>query len=141
MHKVYVNRPDHFFFYNVKMTADYCNFQFETVFVDKETEESKDFKAKKGWRKFPFMETPQGVLIAESTAIATYIARVSNRQDFLGNSAFEEAQAEAAVSFASSTIVPNMYKAALHVFGWKEDKKGHDDGIKAVKEAVKLLNT
>ena len=87
------------------------------------------------------METPQGVLIAESTAIATYIARVSNRQDFLGNSAFEEAQAEAAVSFASSTIVPNMYKAALHTFGWKEDKKGHDDGIKAVKEAVKMINT
>jgi len=34
MHKVYVNRPDHFFFYSVKMTADFCNFQFETVMVD-----------------------------------------------------------------------------------------------------------
>jgi len=33
-----------------------------------------------------------------------------------------------------------MYKAALHVFGWKDDKKSHDDGIKAVKEAVKVLN-
>jgi len=141
MHKVYVNRPDHFFFYSVKMTADYCNFPFETVIVDKETEESKDFKAKKGWRKFPMMETPQGVLISESTAIAAYIARMSNRQDFLGNSAFEEAQVEAGVCFASSTIVPNMYKAALHVFGWKDDKKAHDDGIKAVKEAMKVLNT
>ena len=140
MHKVYVNRPDHFFFYNVKMTADYCNFPFETVFVDKETEETKEFKDKKGWRKFPFMETPQGVLIAESTAIAAYIARTANRQDYLGNSAFEEAQVEAGICFASSSIVPNMYKAALHVFGWKDDKKAHDDGIKAVKEAVKVIN-
>ena len=79
MHTVYVNKPDHFFFYNVKMTADYCNFPMETVFVNKETEESKEFKAKKAWRKFPFMETPQGVLIAESSAISAYIARVSNR--------------------------------------------------------------
>ena len=140
MHKIYVQRPDHFFFYNVKMTADYCNFQFETVMVDKETEESKEFKAKKGWRHFPFMETPEGVLIAESTAISQYIARVSNRQDFLGNSAFEEAQVEAAISFASSTIVPAMYKAALHVFGWKDDKKGHDDGIKAVKSAMQVMD-
>ncbi len=43
MHKVYVNRPDHFFFYVVKMTADYCNFPIETVFVTKETEETKEF--------------------------------------------------------------------------------------------------
>lgn len=34
-----------------------------------------------------------------------------------------------------------MYKAALHVFGWKEDKKAHDDGLKVVKEAVKNINT
>jgi len=43
MHKVYVNRPDHFFFYVVKMTADYCNFPIETVFVSKETEETKEW--------------------------------------------------------------------------------------------------
>jgi len=89
---VYVNRPDHFFYYNVKMTADHCGFPIETVFVDKETEESKEFKAKKGWRKFPFMETSDGVLIAESSAISAYIARVSHNQGFLGDSAFEEAQ-------------------------------------------------
>jgi elongation factor 1-beta len=141
MHKVFVNRPDHFFFYSVKMTADYCNFPMETVFVDKEMEESKEFKAKKSFRKFPMMETPQGVLISESTAIAAYIARVSNRQDFLGNSAFEEGQVESAVCFASSSIVPNMYKVALHCFGWKDDKNAHDAGLKAIKEAVKVLNS
>jgi len=91
MHKVYCNKPDHFYFYNVKMTADYCNFPFETVFVSKETEESKEFKAKKGSMRYPFIETPSGEFITESTAISAYIARVSNRQDFLGNSAFEEA--------------------------------------------------
>ena len=41
MHKVYVNRPDHFFYYNVKMTADFCGFPIETVVVDEETSNSK----------------------------------------------------------------------------------------------------
>jgi len=34
-----------------------------------------------------------------------------------------------------------MHKAAFHIFGVKEDKKAHDDGMKIVKEAVKVLNT
>ena len=48
MHKVYTNRPDHFFFYTVKMAADYCNFPIETIVVDKDTEATAEFKAKKG---------------------------------------------------------------------------------------------
>ena len=141
MNKIYVNKPDHFFFYNVKMTADYCNFPIETIFVDKETEESKEFKAKKGARKYPFMETPQGVLVSESTAIAAYIARQAGNQEYLGNSAFEEAEVSQWVSFTSSTIVPAFYPMALHIFGWKEDKAAHDNGVKSLKDAVKVLNT
>ena len=140
MHKVYVNRADHFFFYNVKMTADYCNFPFETIIVDQETQDSKEFKAKKNFRKFPFMETPQGVLIHESSAIAAYIARAAGNQNFLGATPFEEAEVNQWASFASSSIVPNMYGAALHILGWKDDKAAHDNGVKGVKEAVKILN-
>lgn len=91
MHKVYVNRPDHFFFYNVKMTADYCNFPLETIFVDQATADSKEFKEKKGFRKFPILETPQGVVIGESAAIAAYIARQAGNTGFVGETAFEEA--------------------------------------------------
>lgn len=140
MHRVYVNRPDHFFFYNVKMTADFCNFPFETVMVDEETANSKDFKAKKGFRKFPFMETPDGQLIGESAAIAGYIARVAGNTQYLGETPFEAAQVDQWVAFASSTITPAFYPMALHIFGWKEDKAAHDNGVKAIKEAVKTLN-
>jgi len=141
MHKVYVNRPDHFFFYTVKMTADYCNFPIETVIVDQETAESKDFKQIKGHMKFPFMETPDGHRMSESAAIAAYIARQAGNLAFVGESAFEEAQVNQWVSFALSTIVPAFYPMALHIFGWKEDKAAYDNGVKKLKEAVKLLNT
>jgi glutathione S-transferase/translation elongation factor EF-1beta len=140
MHRVYVNRPDHFFFYNVKMTADFCNFPFETVLVDEETANSKDFKAKKGFRKFPFMETPDGQLVGESTAIAAYIARVAGNQQFLGETPFEAGQVDQWVAFATSTITPAFYPMALHIFGHREDKAAHDNGVKAIKEAVKVLN-
>ena len=140
MNKIYVNRPDHFFFYNVKMTADYCNFPIETIIVDQETQDSKEFKAKKGARKFPFLETPQGVIISESTAIAAYIARLAGNQDYLGANPFEDAEVNQWVSFTSSTIVPAFYPMALHIFGWKEDKAAHDNGVKALKDAVKILN-
>ena len=44
MHKIFVSKSEQFFdFYNVKMTADYCNFAFETVYVDQDMEESKQF--------------------------------------------------------------------------------------------------
>ena len=141
MHKVYVNRPDHFFFYNVKMTADLCMFPFETVMVDEETQNSKEFKAKKGFRKFPFMETPDGQLIGESAAIAAYIARIAGNQSFLGDSAFEEGEVDQWTAYATSTIGPAFYVMALHTFGWKEDKPGFDNALKTMKSALQLLNT
>ena len=140
MHTVYTNRPDHFFFYNVKMTADYCNFPMKVVVVDQETQDSKDFKAKKAHGKFPMMETPAGQMIFESSAIAAYIAREAGNQAFIGATAFEEAQVNQWVAFTSATIVPNFYKLALHVFGWVDNKAAHDDGLKNVKDAVKILN-
>ena len=141
MLKVYTNRPDHFFYYNVKMTADYCNYPIETVVVDEETQNTKEFKAKKGHRQFPIMETPAGALVSESTAIAAYIARAAGNKSFIGNSAFEEAQIAQWTTFACSSIAPHMKNVAYQVFGWKDDKAAYDAAVKAIKEAVKHLNT
>ena len=140
MHKVYVNRPDPFFFYNVKMTADYCNFPFETVLVNEEMAASADFKAKKAHGQFPFMETPSGEFVRESSAIAAYMARESGNDSFLGASAFEQAKVDQWVAFAGASLAPNMYAIGLHIFGWAEDKAAHDMGVKNVKDAVKVLN-
>ena len=92
MHKVYVNKVDFCFFYNVKITADICNFPIETIVVDAETQKTKEWKEKMGHRFWPIMETPQGDIISESSAIAAYIARAAGNKSFIGQSDFEEAQ-------------------------------------------------
>ena len=141
MNKVYVQRPDHIFFYTVKMSADFCNFPFETVLVSEEQQADKAFKTKKGHRNFPMCETPAGELIGESTAIASFFARQAGNTAFLGSNAFEAAQVNQYVSFANSSISPHMFKVGAHIFGMKEDKAAYDAGVKAIKEACKVLNT
>ena len=141
MHKVYVNRPDHYFYYNVKMTADYCNFPIETIVLDEEAQKAKDWKDKKGHRLFPIMETPQGALISESSAISAYIARAAGNKSFIGQNAFDEAQIDQWVSFACASIATQMRPIAYHTFGFAENKAAYDEAVKKTKEAVKVLNT
>lgn len=87
------------------------------------------------------METPDGQLIGESAAIAAYIARAAGNTSFMGENAFEEAQVNQWTAFTTCTIVPAFYPMAMHIFGWKDDKAAHDNGVKALKEACKVLNT
>ena len=140
MHKVYVNRPDHFFYYNVKMTADYCNFPLETVICDEEKCASKDFKTWKAHRKFPILETPQGALINDSYAISAYIARAAGNTSFVGATPFEEASINQWASFSASSIVPNMYPIAYHAFGIIDDQAASTNATKSIKDAMKTLN-
>jgi glutathione S-transferase len=116
--KVYVQRPDHFFYYIVKMTADYCNFPIETVIVDAAMAEDAAFKTKKAHGNFPFAELADGSTIHESSAIAAYIARTAGRTDFIGGSAFEEAQISQLIDYTSADVSPNMVKVAYHTFGF-----------------------
>ena len=91
MLKLYTNTPANFFFYNSKMTADYCGYPVQVVVVTPEMEKEKDIKDKKGSGSFPFLECGNGDIIRESVAISAYIARQSGQQAFLGLNAFEEA--------------------------------------------------
>ena len=141
MHKVYVGWIDHFFYYNVKMTADYCNFPIETVVVDEEAQKTKEWKEKKGHRFWPIMETPDGTLISEAAAISAYIARSAGNKSFIGKNAFDEAQIDQWVSFASASISPHMKTIAYQIFGWQDDKASYDQAVRMTKDAVKVLNT
>lgn len=87
--KLYTNGP-WVYYYNAKMTADYCDHQLRVVTVDPEMAKSQDIKEKMGAGSFPFLELADGTIIRESNAIAPYIARVTGHKEFLGTNPFEE---------------------------------------------------
>ena len=138
--KVYVQRLDHFFYYNVKMTADYCGVPVQTVLVDAAMAEDAAFKAKKGTGNFPLLELADGTILRESTAIAAFLARTAGNTDFLGATPFEEAQVDQWVSYTNSSIVPCFVKIAYHTFGFVDDKPGFSKASADVKACAKLLN-
>jgi glutathione S-transferase len=51
---------------------------------------SDDFKKKKAHGAFPIMETPEGKMVFESLAIASYFARNADCSELCGKSAFEQ---------------------------------------------------
>ena len=86
--KVYVQRPDQFFFYNVKMTADIVGQQIEIVMVTDEMAQTAELKQKKGHGAYPFLELEDGTIIRESTAISAFLARKAEHPTYLGSSEF-----------------------------------------------------
>lgn len=140
MMKVYVQRPDQFFYYTVKMTADFCNSPIQTVLVDETMAQDKAFQAKKAHGSFPILELANGTMLYESSAIAAHIARSAGNTDFLGGSDFGQAQVSSVVDFANSSIAPCMAKIAYHTFGIADDKAGYAKASADIKQHVKLLN-
>merc|ERR1712032_1365634 len=135
MYKLYTNSPAHFFFYTPKMTADYCGFPVQVVVTTAE-----DVKAKKGGAKFPFLETPDGKTVAESTAIAGYIARTAGQQAFLGQGAFEEAQVEQWISYTNSTITPLCRTIAGHYWGHSVSDDARKSAESKLSNCARVLN-
>lgn len=140
MMKLYTYSPAHFFYYNAKMTADYCGFPVQVVIADEEMKENKEFKAKKGHLSFPFLETPDGKIIGESIAISGFIARAAGQQAFLGEGAFEQAQVEQWNAFTGSTLTPHVKKIASHYWGFKVDAEGCKAAEKELKNCARIMN-
>lgn len=86
--KVYTSYTGNTSFYNVKMTADFCNYPVTVVSVDAEMAKTKEIKDKLGAGRLPIAETSDGTIIQSSDAIAAYISRVSGTGEFLGGSAW-----------------------------------------------------
>jgi glutathione S-transferase/translation elongation factor EF-1beta len=140
MMKVYTNRLDHFFYYNVKMTADYVGVPLQTVVVDEAMAGSAEFKAKKAHGQFPLLELADGTLIRESTAIASFIARQAGRSDFVGATAFEEASVSQFLDFGNSTLTPLFRTIAFHTFGIAVDEAAYKKAVQDMKNQVKVIN-
>merc|ERR1719223_1303089 len=137
---VYTNRLDHFFYYNVKMTADYVGVPLQTVVVDEAMAGSAEFKAKKAHGQFPILELADGTLIRESTAIASFIARQAGRSDFVGATAFEEASVSQFLDFGNSTLTPLFRTIAFHTFGIAVDEAAYKKASQDMKNQVKIIN-
>lgn len=59
----------------------------EVEIVPEEKRESKEFKAKK-LMSFPFLETADGELVFESSAVATYFSRCAPASGLYGQTPF-----------------------------------------------------
>ena len=106
MMKLYMQTPAHFFGYTTRMTADYCGYPYELVIVDDELANDAAFKAKKAHHNFPIAELPDGTIISQSKAIAEFIAREAGNQQFLGETAFQQAEIEHWISIMQSAVAP-----------------------------------
>ena len=140
MLKLYTNNPANFFYYNPKMTADYCGYPVQVVLVDAEMEKSKEIKDKKGSGAYPFLETADGKIIRESVAVSQYIARLAGADAFLGTNDFEQAQINQMTGLSMSVLAPAKKVVAKHHWGWSNDAAGCKDAENTLKSFAKALN-
>ena len=138
--KLYANSPGNCLHYNVVMTAKYFRFPIEVIYVNLEME-SQEIKEKRGQGKYPFLEDSDGTIIHESNAIAAYVARSAGQSDFLGSTAFEEAQVEEWLNYTTSTLSKNMFTFILHHWGYKEDEARASEAVTVLKEGANVLNS
>lgn len=113
--------------------------QVEVVVVSKEDQESKEFKDKK-LISFPFLETDEGELIFESSAVATYFARCAPKSGLYGQTPFQQAKVDEWLAWNQFTFMqasPIMYG----VFGHKEMAAAtFNEHIKTLKTNMMTLN-
>jgi glutathione S-transferase/translation elongation factor EF-1beta len=103
-------------------------------------QEDSAFKTKKAHGAFPMLETPEGAIVFESLAIATYFARAANCTDLIGATAFEEAKVNQWLSMCSANVWPALIKVAYTGYGMKFDMPSFTEGVKVIKEQVKIVN-
>ena len=141
MLKLYTNNPANFFYYNPKMTADYCGYPVQVVLVDAEMEKSKEIKDKKGSGNYPFLETADGKIVRESVAVSQYIARLAGQDAYLGVNDFEHAQVNQWTGLSMSVLAPNKKVVAKHHWGWAVDAAGNKEAENNLKSFAKSMNT
>ena len=73
--KLYLNTPANFFAQTSLVCADLAGVPVTLEYKDKAAANEKEFKEKHLTGKFPLLETPEGELIFESTAIASHFIR------------------------------------------------------------------
>ena len=72
--KLYHNGPGNVYSQMALTAADLAGVPVQVVYLDKAAQNEKEFKAKHLTGKFPALETDNGEMICESTAIARFFA-------------------------------------------------------------------
>jgi len=109
--------------------------------IDKEQQQSKEFKAKCLTGKFPLLETEQGHIF-ESSAIARFLARQNPNKNLAGDGNFEQGEVDQWVAWANSTVWPQAFPILKATFGWGVvDADTYNHSVKELKDSVKILNT
>jgi glutathione S-transferase len=134
--KLYTNAPGHILYYTPAMVAQITQANIETVIVSAETQESPEFKAKRGTHgKFPMLELADGSMIYESIAIGEYLARTSNfSANLMGCSAFEEAEISQWVMVAATGNFIHVGPIYRNVFGYEFNLESFGAAVKGIKE-------
>lgn len=101
--KIYTNYPANFFTQAAMVVADMARVPVQMVVVSAEEQQAADFKQKK-LMKFPFLETPDGEIICETAAIATYFCRCAPASGLYGQSPFQSAKVDEWVAWNQNLL-------------------------------------
>jgi glutathione S-transferase/translation elongation factor EF-1beta len=140
--KLYTNAPSHLLYFIPAIVAHITQGHVEHVVVSQETQDTAEFKAKRGSHgKFPMLELADGSMIYESVAIGEYLARISNHNGaLLGRSAFEEAEISQWVMVAVTGNMPNMGPIYRNTWNIEWNPEAYNAAIKGYKDQCKMLN-
>jgi elongation factor 1-beta len=140
--KLYTNAPGHILYFIPAIVAQLTQANVEVVVVSQETQDTPEFKAKRGTHgKFPMLELADGSMIYESMAIGEYIARSSNFSGaLLGRSAFEEAEISQWVMFAATGNMQHIGPIYRNTWNIEWNPESYAAAIKGIKEQMKIMN-
>ncbi|KIO15867.1 hypothetical protein M407DRAFT_34520 [Tulasnella calospora MUT 4182] len=100
----------------IRAVAAFGGVQLETVegFESNVTNKSAEYLAKFPLGKYPALETPSGLHLTETIAIARYVAGLAKNSLLLGSTPEEEAQVDQWVSFGDTELfAPGRIVAGL----------------------------
>ena len=102
--KLYLNTPANLFGQTALVCADLAGVPVQVEYKDKAAANEKEFKAKHLTGKFPLLETAEGDLLFESTAIATHFIRHAPNSGLYGQTLFQQAQCDEWIAFTQCTL-------------------------------------
>jgi len=123
------------------ITANLAKIEYEEVFNSPEVMQSKEWRSKSLTGKTPTLETPDGIMLNESSAIARYLAEIGQGK-LAGANPLETAQINQWIDYSHTTIQPHLYTLIRAVFGHGEpvDSDAFNNSLKEIKDVLRHIN-
>ena len=127
------------------IVAKMSKIDVQELVVSKGSQEEKDLQsrlAQDGFSlTFPVLETQEGDLISQSTAICQFIATVGSSPDLNGSSAAEQTSVEQWMTFLQEETQQLAQAVSLNVYGQQKlDMQTHNYLYGLLKENIKVIN-